>query len=97
MPERDHDSGHANMITSRRVPALAVAGGLALLTASFVWDVLFAGIPYQDPTPALAEQYNFHAGVAAAIAWTGLVLVAAGIALAIVHRLRRGGESGDPL
>lgn len=38
--------------------------GAVLLVAGFVYDVLFAGIPYQDPTPELASQYEFHAHIA---------------------------------
>ena len=38
--------------------------GLLLFSAGFVYDVLFAGMPYQDPTPALEASYAFHAHIA---------------------------------
>ena len=35
--------------------------GVLLLVGGFLYDALFAGIPFQDPTPALEEQYRNHA------------------------------------
>lgn len=64
--------------------ALLLLGGVALL-AGFVYDVLFAGIPYQDPTAELAARYAFHSGVAATIRATGGVLLGAGMLTLIVQ------------
>jgi len=38
--------------------------GILILMSGFAYDVLFAGIPYQDPTPALQARYDFHSSVA---------------------------------
>ena len=54
-----------------------------------VYDVVFAGIPYPDPTPEMAAAYARHAGVAATIRWVGLGVVLAGVAGSVVRRLAR--------
>lgn len=55
-----------------------LALGLCLLAASFFYFVLYAGIPYQDPTPELQAQYNLHASIASHIESAGAVLALAG-------------------
>ena len=59
--------------------------GLGIFLAGFVYDVIFAGIPYQDPTPELAARYAFHAGVAKAIRLVGGVVSLGGL-LALAAR-----------
>lgn len=70
----------------RAWPRVVVSSGVLLLVAGFVYDVIFAGIPYQDPTPELAAGYARHAGIAAAIRWVGLGFVLAGLAVGVVRR-----------
>jgi hypothetical protein len=53
-------------------PFILIVLGIIIVLAGFVYDVLFAGIPYQDPTPALAASYNFHAQIASIIRWSGI-------------------------
>ncbi len=53
--------------------------GLCLLVAGFLYDLQFAGLPYQDPTPELQAQYNFHSSVASRIMSAGAVLMLAGL------------------
>ena len=38
--------------------------GLLILIAGFGYDVLFAGIPYQDPTPELQSRRESHKSIA---------------------------------
>ena len=45
--------------------------GIMIIFVGFVYDVLFAGIPFQDPTPAMLATYNFHATIASTIRWVG--------------------------
>ena len=45
--------------------------GIMIIFVGFVYDVLFAGIPFQDPTPAMLATYNFHATIATTIRWVG--------------------------
>ena len=63
----------------RFFPLLGLAAGALLLLFGFVYDVLFAGIPYQDPTPELAASYAWHAKVAIAIRRSGLGLGMLGV------------------
>ena len=54
--------------------------------AGFADDILFAGIPYQDPTPAMLTSYNMHAKIASIIRRSGLLILAAGIVISIIHK-----------
>ncbi len=54
-------------------PAFLLAG-ISLMVAGFLYDVVFAGIPFQDPTLELAARYRFHSFIAFALRWTGLAL-----------------------
>jgi hypothetical protein len=61
------------------------------LAAGFIYDVMFAGIPYQDPTPEMSARYAHHAHIASAICWLGVAVllfgVIAGISRLVVRRL----------
>ena len=61
------------------LPALVLLLGLVVILAGFVYDVLFAGIPYQDPTPELAARYAFDCGVAEVILGAGGVIFGLGL------------------
>jgi len=73
-------------------PFLLVAAGLFLLLGGFIYDVVFAGIPYQDPTPEMSARYARHAHIAAIIRWCGvgglLVGALAGVSRRVVQRFR---------
>ena len=61
--------------------------GVLLIISGFMYDVLFAGIPYQDPTPEMTQKYNFHRSVANAIELIGLVSIIIGIIGSIFKKL----------
>lgn len=61
------------------------AVGVALLAGGFVYDAMFAGIPYPDPTPELAARYARHAAIAGWLGRIGLALAVAGAGLALVR------------
>jgi hypothetical protein len=67
--------------------------GLCICAAGFMYDLLYAGIPYQDPPPALQADYNVHASIAAAIETIGLLVMAVGAVWLIgngaYHLIRR--------
>jgi hypothetical protein len=71
--------------------ALVVISGTLIIAGGFAYDVIFAGIPYQDPTPAMQARYDFHANVASTLYRVGILAVSAGgmaaVILAIVSRL----------
>jgi hypothetical protein len=56
----------------RFLPLILIAAGLFLILGGFIYDVIFAGIPYQDPTPEMSARYSRHAHIASTIRWCGL-------------------------
>ena len=63
--------------------------GVLTLSCGLVYDVLFAGIPYQDPPPDLAARYARHAHMARTIQLAGAILCMSGIGVAILIGLQR--------
>ncbi len=59
--------------------------GIMIIFVGFFYDVLYAGIPYQDPTPAMLANYNFHATIASIIRWSGTGIFFLGI-IAVIGR-----------
>jgi hypothetical protein len=52
--------------------------GIVIVVIGHVYDVLFAGISYQDPTPELQARCDFHSSVAGIFYKTGgIVFLAA--------------------
>lgn len=56
------------------------------MVAGFIYDVLFAGIPYQDPTPEMSARYSLHANIASVIRWTGAGSFLAGAVAKVIRR-----------
>lgn len=48
----------------RFLPLLVLGIGVLLVFGGFTYDVLFAGIPYQDPTPEMSARYAHHSRIA---------------------------------
>ena len=75
--------GICTLLTERRwvkwLPVLVLLLGVVVILAGFVYDVLFAGIPYQDPTPELAARYALHSAVAEAIRGAGGIIFGLGL------------------
>lgn len=70
-------------------PLALILIGMVIVLAGFGYDVFFAGIPYQDPTPELAANYNLHAQIASAIRCLGMSVCAAGGGVLIILGLVR--------
>ncbi len=66
-----------------------ITAGLSLFIVGFVYDVMFAGIPYQDPTPEMSARYTRHASVASAIRWCGAGVFLIGLLMGIVRLFAR--------
>jgi len=78
----------------RRVPCAGlVLAGTGFVVAGFAYDLAFAGLPYLDPTPQMQADWTRHKAIAGVLTDMGLGLVLAGLAVALVRRLRglRGG------
>jgi hypothetical protein len=63
--------------------------GLLLFVAGFIYDVIFAGIPYQDPTPEMSKQYALHSGIASTICKIGFGVFFVGLFTAIIQLVIR--------
>jgi len=70
-------------------PAFLITLGVIIIIAGFVYDVIFAGIPYQDPTPAMLASYNFHVQVASIIRWSGVLISATGLIIAFLKKRKQ--------
>jgi hypothetical protein len=74
----------------RRHAALFLFGlGLLLLASGFVYDLVFAGIPYQDPTPAMSARYALHARIALGMWGIGGVAFLSGTVVVLVRIFSR--------
>lgn len=74
-------------------PFILVAFGIIVIFAGFVYDVLYAGISYPDPTPALTARYNFYSQIASIIRWSGMgVCVIGGAKITIQWLVRKKGN-----
>ncbi len=84
----------------KRVAAFAVVLGFVLIGTGYAYDAMFAGVPFQDPTPELAARYAHHAEIAAWIGRAGLAVLVSGLGLALVwqglRRLRGEDAAGPP-
>ncbi len=68
---------------------LFIGAGIVLIFVSFVYNLLFAGIPYQDPTPELVARYAFHAAVANTLFQAGGIVFLAGVIAGVLSFARR--------
>jgi hypothetical protein len=68
----------ARLIHNFRLPVSLIATGVSLLLAGFIYHVVFAGIPYQDPTPEMSARYARHAAIASMLFWCGAGAFVAG-------------------
>lgn len=75
-------------------PRVLAALGVLLFLGGFLYDVEFAGIPYQDPTLDQTAAYHLHAWIAAMIRETGLCAILLASVAGVMRRaglLRREG------
>ena len=70
-----------------------IAIGLLLLLAGLLYDIAFAGIPYQDPTPEMSARYARHSLIAASIRWTGTAVFLTGAGFGIASWIRQRSRS----
>lgn len=69
--------------------------GLGLMISGFVYDVMFAGIPYQDPTPELLAKWKFHSNVAFWTIAAGTAIMCVGLFLIPFLAKPKSTRSGD--
>ena len=73
----------------RSWPLILITTGLILLVGGFIYDVMFAGIPYQDPTPEMSALYSHHAHIASALGGLGAAVILAGTLAGIIRIIVR--------
>lgn len=69
-----------------RRPLYLFLFGLLVIFGGFFYDLIFAGIPYPDPDPAMAARYEWNSAVAEAIYFVGgLLVLSSAIVWAVIH------------
>lgn len=68
-------------------PLFIVIAGLVIFLFGFAYDLIFAGIPYQDPSPEVYANWRFHGKVATTIQITGLCAALLGGLWAAIRRI----------
>jgi len=62
--------------------------GVFLVFLGFAYDLNFAGLPFQDPTPEMQANWDFHKNVAENIIFAGIMFFVAGCLLKIINVVR---------
>ena len=73
----------------RHLSLILIGLGMLVLISGFVYDLMFAGIPYQDPTPEMSARYDFHARVASIFYLLGSGAFLIGTVIGVVRVVRR--------
>ena len=63
--------------------------GLLVFFGGFIYDTMFASLPYQDPTPEMSARYAYHSHIAGVICWTGVAAFLLGGLGSIFRRVVR--------
>lgn len=67
------------------LPLVLVVAGIILLVFGYLYGLVFAGIPDQDPTPMEAASHAFHFQVSSVIVLLGLGAVGVGCVVFFVR------------
>jgi hypothetical protein len=57
--------------------------GLVLVVLGFAYDLIFAGLPYQDPSEEILKCWNLHGTIAGFVRMTGALIFLVGIILGL--------------
>ena len=72
--------------------------GFVIVLGGFAYDVLFAGIPYQDVAPEIQARWEFHKFVAGLFYKAGGIVLLVGIfAVPIVWSAKRNQRQQSPV
>jgi len=70
---------------NRHLPLLLIGLGILMLISGFGYDLAFAGIPYQDPTPEMSVRYAFHSRIASVFYIVGGGAIVVGVVTGVVR------------
>ena len=73
----------------KKIGLILLIVGALIVVFGFVYDVMFAGIPYQDPTPELTQKYVYNVSIAYAFYKAGFIVSITGILVILFQRLYR--------
>ncbi len=76
-------------IMVRYGPLLFTIAGLLLFVGGFIYDIAYAGIPYQDPTPEMTASFAWHSNIATATRRSGVGTFLLGLAWGIMRLLKQ--------
>ncbi len=79
----------------KKLSQALLVSGACLFVGGFIYDVRFAGIPYQDPTPEMQVQYDHDAGIASKLMQPGLAAVGVGVVGFVARRFALKKESSE--
>lgn len=68
---------------------ILISLGVLLLIFGFAYDLVFAGIPYQDPTPTISARYAFHSRIASGFYTIGGGAFLVGVVLGVTRVITR--------
>jgi len=63
--------------------------GLVLIIGGFLFELFFAGVPYQDPTEEMVIQYNRNETIAMTVMQLGLAVLIIGILIKIFTKRKK--------
>ena len=73
----------------KRIGWIVLLLGCVLLIMGFIFEMILAGIPYQDPTPALTQKYLNYVLVAYTLYKAGIPIASLGLIIIIVLKLKK--------
>jgi len=71
-------------MTFKKATILVLIMGIGIIAIGFIYDVFFAGIPYQDPSPALQKQFEFHSAIASYLHISGGIVIGFSPAIGLI-------------
>lgn len=73
----------------KKIGLILLIVGILFVVFGFIYDLMFAGIPYQDPTPELTQKYIYNASIAYAFYKAGFIVLIIGILVMLFQILYR--------
>ncbi len=78
---------------NKKILIFGIIGGILLFMMGVTYDVMFAGIPYQDPTPVMIQKFNFHKNVAGKIELMGAAIMLISLLGIIVKKVIKSNKN----
>ena len=76
-----------NILFAKYAALRVIIFGFVMMIVALFYGVVFAGIPYQDPTPELQASYAYHSVFSGYTFYFGLSAMILGFVLFLAKRL----------